>query len=298
MNSRSACSSSAASIACARAFPAACSTSTAMARRSRRSSARHPSPAACSSRRRSLPATPFSVRDRVTVDAGVRFDHSRAINPDLPRRRRRRTRDRGHHPRDRHGLHPERRVAAPGSHGEARSPRPHDVARQLRTFQSGRVDRRARSDLTRHHADHDDGVRRGDGRLHAGWCRSSIRRATWRSIRDTRSPHTDEFSLALDREVTPRLRASAAYVRKRGIDFIGWIDTGGQYRRRRERWPTARPAGLRPDQSRVRSARSCSRIRTSCSSTTTASSSRWRSGCRSAGRRRARTRTRGRTACR
>ena len=46
----------------------------------------------------------------------------------------------------------------------------------------------------------------------------------------TRTPHTDEFSMALDREITPRLKASAAYIRKRGGDFIGWTDTGGQYR--------------------------------------------------------------------
>jgi hypothetical protein len=46
---------------------------------------------------------------------------------------------------------------------------------------------------------------------------------------NTRPPHTDEFSLALDREIAPQLRASAAYIRKRGSDFIGWVDLGGQY---------------------------------------------------------------------
>jgi hypothetical protein len=46
----------------------------------------------------------------------------------------------------------------------------------------------------------------------------------------TGSPHTDEWSLALEREITPRLRASAAFIRKRGSDFIGWTDTGGEYR--------------------------------------------------------------------
>ena len=47
---------------------------------------------------------------------------------------------------------------------------------------------------------------------------------------ETRTPHTDEFSLAIDREIATGLRASAAYIRKRGRDFIGWIDTTGQYR--------------------------------------------------------------------
>ena len=47
---------------------------------------------------------------------------------------------------------------------------------------------------------------------------------------DTRTPHTDEFSLALDREITRHVRASAAYIRKRGSDFVGWTDVGGLYR--------------------------------------------------------------------
>jgi hypothetical protein len=46
----------------------------------------------------------------------------------------------------------------------------------------------------------------------------------------TRTPHTDEYSLALDREVTRGVRASAAYIRKRGSDYLGWVDRGGQYR--------------------------------------------------------------------
>ena len=47
---------------------------------------------------------------------------------------------------------------------------------------------------------------------------------------ETRAPHTDEFSLAVDRQMCRGCRASAAYIRKRGRDFIGWTDTGGQYR--------------------------------------------------------------------
>jgi hypothetical protein len=47
---------------------------------------------------------------------------------------------------------------------------------------------------------------------------------------DTRTPHTDEFSLAVDRAIGSGARTSAAYVRKRGTDFIAWIDRGGQYR--------------------------------------------------------------------
>lgn len=45
----------------------------------------------------------------------------------------------------------------------------------------------------------------------------------------TRTPQTDEFSLALDREIRTGVKASAAYIRKRGSDYLGWVDTRGQY---------------------------------------------------------------------
>jgi hypothetical protein len=48
--------------------------------------------------------------------------------------------------------------------------------------------------------------------------------------RDTRAPHTDEYSVGLDREVGQRLAVAIAYVRKDGANFIGWTDVGGQYR--------------------------------------------------------------------
>jgi hypothetical protein len=46
---------------------------------------------------------------------------------------------------------------------------------------------------------------------------------------DTRAPHTDEYSIGIDREVGGRLLASIAYVHKDGANFIGWTDVGGQY---------------------------------------------------------------------
>ena len=44
-----------------------------------------------------------------------------------------------------------------------------------------------------------------------------------------RPPHTDQYSIAIDREVTPRLAVSLAYVRKNGSDFIGWEEVAGSY---------------------------------------------------------------------
>jgi len=46
----------------------------------------------------------------------------------------------------------------------------------------------------------------------------------------TRSPKTDQYSIGVDRELGPRLSASIAYIHKSGSDYIGWADVGGQYR--------------------------------------------------------------------
>ena len=45
-----------------------------------------------------------------------------------------------------------------------------------------------------------------------------------------RAPHSDEYSVGVDREIGRPLALSAAYVHKAGRDFIGWTDVGGQYR--------------------------------------------------------------------
>jgi hypothetical protein len=47
--------------------------------------------------------------------------------------------------------------------------------------------------------------------------------------RNPRTPHTDEYSIAVDRLVTAGLTVSAAYIAKRGSDSIGWKDTRGVY---------------------------------------------------------------------
>ena len=47
--------------------------------------------------------------------------------------------------------------------------------------------------------------------------------------RDMRAPRTDEYSIGVDREIGRRLAASIVYVHKDGGNFIGWTDVGGQY---------------------------------------------------------------------
>ena len=46
---------------------------------------------------------------------------------------------------------------------------------------------------------------------------------------NTRSPQTDQLGIGIERELARRLTIAASYVHKDGSDFIGWTDTGGSY---------------------------------------------------------------------
>jgi hypothetical protein len=46
---------------------------------------------------------------------------------------------------------------------------------------------------------------------------------------ETRAPRTDEYSIGVDREIGRRVAASIAYIHKDGANFIGWTEVGGQY---------------------------------------------------------------------
>ena len=47
---------------------------------------------------------------------------------------------------------------------------------------------------------------------------------------DTRPPRTDEYSIGVDRELGRGLSVAVAYIHKNGSDYIAWTDVGGQYR--------------------------------------------------------------------
>ena len=70
-----------------------------------------------------------------------------------------------------------------GRHGEAQRRRPDDAAGELRAVQPGRADRRARAVSPGSDADHDDGFRSGDRRLHAHRLGGRSQDATCGSIR-------------------------------------------------------------------------------------------------------------------
>jgi hypothetical protein len=171
----------------------------------------------------------FSVTSRITADVGVRFDHSRGISQDLPIV-------------DAEGYETDAVTKGVGTIYTSNVISP-------RIGVTARLDRTGRTILRANYGRFNQGVLTGEldpispgitptttmayEAATGGYTRLvSVVDPKINLALDprTRTPHTDEFSMALDREITPRLKASAAYIRKRGVDFIGWTDTGGQYR--------------------------------------------------------------------
>jgi len=171
----------------------------------------------------------FTLKNRVTIDAGVRFDHSDASSQDLPAI-------------DAQGYEATGIIKGAG----------HLYAWNLfspRLGASARLTGDGRTMLRATYGRFNQGVLTGElETIHPGV--TPITRMAYNAATNSystfvskvdpklnlsldpqsRAPHTDEYSVAVDREITRGLRASAAYIRKRGGEFVGWTDTGGQYR--------------------------------------------------------------------
>lgn len=171
----------------------------------------------------------LTLGDRLTIDAGVRFDQSRAISQDL------------------HAVDLEGRETRDVVSGLGRlytwnvwSPRVGATAK---------LTRNGRTMLRASYGRFSQGVLTGEiGLFHpgvtpittmgfdaatGGYTRlvSEVNnKVNLQLDRDTRAPHTDEYSVGLDREIGRRVAVAIAYVRKDGAHFIGWTDVGGQYR--------------------------------------------------------------------
>ena len=170
----------------------------------------------------------ISISERITADAGLRFDHSRAISQDLG------------------GVDVTGRPTDGFTAGAGTLYTWNVVSPRLGV--TAKLDRDGRTVLRANYGRFNQGVLTGELEpFHPGV--TTITTMEYEAAtqdytkpvsvvdpninlvldRDTRTPHTDEFSLALDHQVAPRLAASVAYIRKRGTDYIGWIDTGGTY---------------------------------------------------------------------
>jgi hypothetical protein len=170
----------------------------------------------------------LTMGDRITVNAGVRFDHSRAISQDLD---------------------------AIDADGRQTS----DVIRGVGTLYTwnvvsprlgvtAKLSADGRTMLRASYGRFNQGVLTGEiAPIHPGaapvtttaFDASTGAYTKLVSVVDpkvnllidphTRTPRTDEYSIGIDRELTPRLAAAVAYIHKSGGDFIAWTDVGGQY---------------------------------------------------------------------
>jgi hypothetical protein len=171
----------------------------------------------------------MTMGDRMTINAGIRFDHTRAISQDLPAR-------------DVTG-----RETGAVVHGlgtlytwNVWSPR---LGITTKLTSDGRT--MLRASYGRFH----QGVLTGElAPIHPGQTPITTNAfdattggyTTLVSVVDptlnlsldpaTQTPRTDEYSVGFDREFGRSFSASVAYVRKDGSNFISWTDTAGVYR--------------------------------------------------------------------
>jgi hypothetical protein len=171
----------------------------------------------------------MTIGHRLTVNVGIRFDHSRAISPDLPAR-------------DLAGKQTDATVQGLGTlyTWNLWSPRLGLTAKLTADGQT-----MLRASYGRFH----QGVLTGElGPIHPG--QTPITTTAFDpstggytrlvSVVDpvtnlrldpgTRAPRTDEYSVGVDRELGRGVSVAIAYVHKNGENFIGWTDTGGLYR--------------------------------------------------------------------
>lgn len=171
----------------------------------------------------------ITIGDRITVNAGLRFDHNRAVSQDIPAI-------------DANGQETGGVIGGLGTlyTENVFSPR---LGLTAKLTSDGRTI--VRVSYSRFH----QGVLTGElSSIHPGvtptttmaYSAATGDYTTLVSVVDphvnlaidpeTRTPRTDEYSIGLDRELRSRFVVAAAYIHKVGTDSIAWIDTGGEYR--------------------------------------------------------------------
>jgi len=170
----------------------------------------------------------ITVGDRLTINAGVRFDHSRAISQDL-------------HALNAEGEETDEIVRGLGTlyKWNMLSPRLGVTAKLTtdgRTMLRWSYGRFYQGVLTGEFSGFHPGVTpittRAFEPATGGYTRfeSEVSSKNLLLDHEMRAPRTDEYSVGVDREVGRRLAVAIAYIRKDGGNFIGWTDVGGHYR--------------------------------------------------------------------
>jgi TonB-dependent receptor-like protein/carboxypeptidase family protein len=170
----------------------------------------------------------ITVGSRVTINAGVRYDHTRAISQDL-------------RALDPNGNETDRVVPGAGTlySWNIVSPRLGVTAKLSddgRTILRASYGRFSQGVLTGELQSFHPGAKpittlQFDPASHdyTNVVKVDDPRLNLRLDSHTRAPHSDEYSVGVDREIGHGLAAAIAYVGKRGSNFIGWSDVAGQY---------------------------------------------------------------------
>ena len=170
----------------------------------------------------------LTVGNRLTINAGLRFDHSRAISQDVPEL-----------DSDAHETGVLIRGLGAMYTWNTISPRLgvtaklSDDGRTLLRASYGRFNQGVLTgEISSVHPGQSPQTTMGFDRATGGYTTPISVVDPKRSLVDpeTRTPRTDAYSIGVDREVGRRMAVSVAYVRKDGDRFIGWTDVGGQYR--------------------------------------------------------------------
>jgi len=186
----------------------------------------------------------LTLSNRLTITAGLRFDHARAISEDLH------ARDAGGH---------ETAAIIPGAGPmytwNIVSPRlgaTLKLAADGRTILRGSYGRFSQGVLTGEFSSFHPGsapittavFNPATGDYTRG--KTVDAKSTLELDRSIRAPHTDEYSLGVDREIGSRLALAIAGVHKRGTDFIGWTAVGGHYAEEQRTLPDGRTLTVFP----------------------------------------------------
>ena len=164
-----------------------------------------------------------TVGDRLTINAGLRFEHNRAISQDL------------------YALDLEGRETSEIVHGlgtlytwNVFSPRlgiTNKVGASGRTILRASYGRFYQGVLTAELDPFSPGATPAiTTNMATGQSRVEDPRINLRLDPATRAPFTDEYSVGVDRELGRSIAIAIAYVRKQSHNTIGWSDIAGQYR--------------------------------------------------------------------
>ena len=169
-----------------------------------------------------------TLRDRVTVNVGVRLDHSRAISQDV-------------HALDSQGRETDAIVGGLGTlyTWNVVSPRlglTMKLSPDGRTILRASYGRFSQGALTGEYGNFHPGVTPITTAAYDPAAGAYTRivsvvdpRTQLRLDPEIRAPYSDEYSVSVDRQVSRQFAVTVAYVRKEGADFIGYEEVGGQY---------------------------------------------------------------------